>query len=66
MRQMWILEKLKFKIFPGNMPPDPSSVLAPLALHTILAGPTPNSFCRACAFISGFTSTADLCVKAEN
>ena len=48
MRQIWMLEKLNFKISRGNMPPDPPSVLAPLALDSILAGPTLNCFRRAC------------------
>ena len=47
MCQMWILEKLKFKISRGSMPPDSSSVLASLALHIILARPILNSFRRA-------------------
>ena len=35
---MWILEKLNFKISRGSMPPDPSSVPAPLAFNPILVG----------------------------
>ena len=34
---MWILEKLYFKISRGSMPPDPSSVPAPLALDPIFS-----------------------------
>ena len=43
---MCILEKLNFKILRGSMPPDPPSVLAPLALHPIFAGLTLNYFRR--------------------
>ena len=48
MRQIWILENLNFKISRGSMPPDPPSVPAPLALDSILTGPTLNCFRRAC------------------
>ena len=37
MRQMWILEELNVKISRGSMPPDPSSVPAPLALDPLLS-----------------------------
>ena len=51
---MCILEKQNFKISPGSMPPDPPSVLAPLALDPIFAGLTPeltlNCFRRACCY----------------
>ena len=47
MRQMWILEKLNFKISRGSMPPDPSRVPAPLALDPILVGSTLYCFRRA-------------------
>ena len=47
---MCILEKLNFKILRGSMPPDPPSVLAPLALHPIFAGLTLNYFRRACCY----------------
>ena len=40
----------KFQNFSGSMPPDPSSVLAPLALHPILTGLTLNYFRRACYY----------------
>ena len=45
---MWILEKLHFKISRGSMPPDPSTVPAPLALNPILVGSTLYCFRRAC------------------
>ena len=47
MRQMWILEELNVKISRGSMPPDPSSVPAPLALDPILVGSTLYCFRRA-------------------
>ena len=48
MCQMWILEKLNFKISRGSIPPDPSSVPTPLALDPILVGSTLYCFRRAC------------------
>ena len=39
-RQMYILEKLNFKISRGSMPPDPRNVIVPSAPHPIFAGPT--------------------------
>ena len=47
---MYILEKLNFKISRGSMPPDPPSVLAPLALDPIFAGLTLNCFHLACNY----------------
>ena len=38
----------KFQNFPGDHAPGPPTVLTPLALQPILAGPTLNCFCRAC------------------
>ena len=38
----------KFQNFPASMPPEPPSVLVPLALDPILAGPTLYCFRRAC------------------
>ena len=49
MRKTCSLEKLNF---PGSMPPDPPSVLAPSVLDTIFAGLTLNCFRRACYFQS--------------
>ena len=52
---MWILEMLNFKISRGSMPPDPDpSVLTPLALGPILAGPTLNCFRRGCVCVCFF------------
>ena len=45
---MCILEKLSFKISRGHICPAPPSVLALLALDSILAGPNLNCFRRAC------------------
>ena len=50
MPKMCILEKLNFKISLGSMPPDPPSVLVPLALDAIFAGLTLNCFRRACYY----------------
>ena len=44
---MCILEKLNFKISRGSMPPDLSSVPAPLVLDPILVGSTLYCFCLA-------------------
>ena len=49
---MWILEKLNFKISRGSMPPNPSSVTAPLALDPILVESTLYCFRRAGYFQS--------------
>ena len=49
---MWILEKLNFKISRGSMPPNPSSVTAPLALDPILVGSTLYCFRRACSCVA--------------
>ena len=51
MRQIWMLEKLNFKISQGSMPPDPPSVLTPLAFDSILARPTLNCFHQACNYM---------------
>ena len=47
MCQMWILEKLNFKISRGSMTPDSPSVLVPLSLDPILARSTLYCFRRA-------------------
>ena len=39
----------KFQNFPGSMPPDPPSVLAPPVLDPPLAGSTLNYFHRSCS-----------------
>ena len=49
---MCTLEKLNFKISRGSMPPDPPTLLAPLALDTIWAGLTLNCFRQASYFQS--------------
>ena len=41
---MCVLEKSKFQNFPGEHAADPPSVLAPLALDPLSAGPTLNCF----------------------
>ena len=46
---MCVLEKLNFKISRGSMPPEPPSVLAPLALDPLSAGSTLNCFYRSCS-----------------
>ena len=46
---MCVLEKPNFKICRGSMPPNPPSVLAPLVLDPLSAGPTLNCFHRSCS-----------------
>ena len=50
MCKMCILEKLNFKISQGSMPPDPPSVLAPLALDPIFVELALNCFRWACYY----------------
>ena len=46
---MCVLEKLNFKISPGEHAPDPHSVLAPPVFDPLSAGSTLNCFHRSCS-----------------
>ena len=52
MRKMCNLEKLKFKISGGSMPPEPPNVFAPSAIDTNFAGLTLDCFRRSCYYQS--------------